>query len=209
MEREAIYIQPMGDSVLEDDVQVSCGAVEAYFGRQCKVLPVQPLPEKAYNTRREQHDAETILGRLLLLLPEDAASLIGIVDVDLYAKLSNFVFGFASLTNRVAVHSLARYRNEFYGLESDTEAFHRRMIKVMVHELGHTFGLRHCRNNECVMVYSSTLPELDLGGQFFCPKCGSGLERRLDFDFELQNVQVARFVGLIAGKKAAAAAGVR
>jgi archaemetzincin len=40
-----------------------------------------------------------------------------------------------------------------------------------VHELGHTYGLRHCRDPRCVMHFSNSLHDTDVKGAGFCPRC--------------------------------------
>ena len=50
-----------------------------------------------------------------------------------------------------------------------------RTIKESVHELGHTFGLVHCFDAECVMSSSTYVEEVDLKADWYCPQCESGL----------------------------------
>ncbi len=46
-----------------------------------------------------------------------------------------------------------------------------RMEKEAIHELGHTFQLRHCSDPDCVMHYSVGLQCADRKFAFFCPAC--------------------------------------
>ena len=39
------------------------------------------------------------------------------------------------------------------------------------HELGHTFGLRHCEDWRCVMTSSHAVERLDVKESEFCPRC--------------------------------------
>ena len=45
-----------------------------------------------------------------------------------------------------------------------------RIFKEAIHELGHTFGLRHCYNL-CVMRSSNSLKETDEKSSKFCNSC--------------------------------------
>ena len=84
-----------------------------------------------------------------------------------------FVFGEAQLNNTCAVVSSHRLRQEFYGLPASPELLRERLRKEAVHELGHTFGLTHCRDYECVMAASHAVERIDLKGSHFCGHCHS------------------------------------
>ncbi|MDH3252143.1 MAG: archaemetzincin family Zn-dependent metalloprotease [Ignavibacteria bacterium] len=90
---------------------------------------------------------------------------------DLFTPVLTFVFGEAEFKGRVAVVSYHRLRNELYGLPPAPEVLFRRLLKESVHELGHTYGLVHCRNPRCVMRLSSYAEEIDLKEPAFCTEC--------------------------------------
>ena len=46
-----------------------------------------------------------------------------------------------------------------------------RLVKEASHELGHTFGLRHCVDWRCVMASSHAVERLDVKGADFCAAC--------------------------------------
>jgi len=46
-----------------------------------------------------------------------------------------------------------------------------RLEKEALHELGHTFGLRHCADSDCVMSYSKGVQCADRKFAVFCPAC--------------------------------------
>jgi archaemetzincin len=46
-----------------------------------------------------------------------------------------------------------------------------RLVKEAAHELGHTFGLRHCPDWSCVMASSHAVERLDIKGVEFCADC--------------------------------------
>lgn len=59
------------------------------------------------------------------------------------------MFGLASIRDRTGVFSFARYDPSFFGEDHDMteqevqELVQYRSIRVMAHEIGHMFGLRH------------------------------------------------------------------
>jgi archaemetzincin len=87
--------------------------------------------------------------------------------IDLYPDPNwNFVFGQASLRNRVGVYSFARYT-----AECDAQLTLRRSLKVMAHEIGHMYGLTHCTYFECGLNGSNYLDESDRRPIHLCPVC--------------------------------------
>lgn len=94
-----------------------------------------------------------------------------ITDFDLYVPVLTFVFGEAQLNGKAAIVSAHRLYPEFYGLPPNEDLFLSRLIKEINHELGHTYGLRHCLNFECVMHSSSNVDEIDIKTEDFCSKC--------------------------------------
>ena len=105
---------------------------------------------------------------------------------DLYPEPSwNFVFGQASLRERVGVYSFARYQSAFYGQApasgSETLVL-KRSCKVLAHETGHMFGLAHCTFFNCLMNGSNHLGESDRRPLHFCPVCLRKLQWSVGFD---------------------------
>jgi archaemetzincin len=52
-------------------------------------------------------------------------------------------------------------------------------MKEAVHELGHTYGLSHCRDIHCVMCFSNTLGDTDRKGVRFCAACEPKLPKEM------------------------------
>lgn len=150
--------------------------LERIFGQVTEIGKAMPEPDYAFNKRRNQYLSTAILNALLreneFLKYEKT---LGIVDKDLYVPDLNFVFGEA--TQRAAVISITRLRQEFYGFPEDEELFYKRVLTEAVHELGHTYGLPHCQNPNCVMFFSNSLRDTDRKGSEFCKKCGTNLKR--------------------------------
>jgi archaemetzincin len=46
-----------------------------------------------------------------------------------------------------------------------------RAIKEAIHELGHTFGLKHCPDWRCVMASTHAAERLDVKSADFCAAC--------------------------------------
>jgi archaemetzincin len=141
------------------------------FGCPVEVIPEAIKLEQFYDSKREQHLGSKLLARLKKSGVAKDEKVLGIVDIDLYAPGLNFIFGQADIISGVAIISLCRLRQEFYGSPSDEALFLDRTIKEAVHELGHTFGLEHCKNARCVMHFSNSLPDTDWKQAAFCSQC--------------------------------------
>lgn len=129
------------------------------------------LPSYAYNKHRKQYNSTLLLEYLSIIKPKGYGKYLGIVNVDLYANGLNFVFGEAVLNGEEAVISLHRLRPEFYGKAPDEKLFRSRILKEAVHELGHAFGLTHCKKPECVMHFSNSIIDTDFKSNFPCSSC--------------------------------------
>lgn len=149
-----------------------------------RILPPIPVPPESFEARRNQHYSTRILKEMLGEVPPDALKLLGVTDKDLCIPILTYVFGEAQVGGTAAVVSLARLRQEHYGLPPDRPILLERLRKESLHELGHTFGLVHCPSRDCVMYLSNTVVDVDTRGGDFCRGCRtvvvskSGTERR-------------------------------
>lgn len=123
------------------------------------------IPEKAYDKYKEQYRSEVILDAL-----REKGILLALTNEDIYADKLNFVFGQAEYRGPCIV-GLARLKPEFYGGEPNFELLRARLIKECIHEIGHVFGLDHCKNPKCVMSYSNNIKAVDKKGKEFCKDC--------------------------------------
>ena len=126
--------------------------------------------------RRGQYLSTQILKALSGVGSSSEEPILGVADVDLFVPSLNFVFGEADPRTGVAVISVTRLRQSFYGLEEDERLFLERAGKEAVHELGHVFGLGHCVHPRCVMYFSNSLADTDLKEDRFCRKCAAILD---------------------------------
>ena len=143
------------------------------FGADVVTAGSIPVPENAYNQSRRQYHSTKLLDSLARHKRADWSRLLGLADADLYTPDLNFVFGEADAHRGVAVFSIARLHT------TERERFIHRAATEAIHELGHTYGLRHCRDPRCVMWFSNTLEESDRKGIRFCEAHRDELQRAL------------------------------
>ncbi|MFZ1731033.1 MAG: archaemetzincin family Zn-dependent metalloprotease [Bacteroidota bacterium] len=147
-----------------------------------RILPVnitlhsRPLDiDAAFDPSRKQYHSTSVLA-LLLQSELRTSRLLGITSFDLFVPVLTFVFGQAQVNNRAAVFSTFRMHNEFYGLPRSTEQLTDRCLKEALHELGHTYGLRHCIDQPCVMNSSTYVEDIDFKPADFCLTCREHLK---------------------------------
>jgi archaemetzincin len=150
-----------------------------YFALPVKVsedLPLSLIPAKARRTH-PSWGMKQILSTYVLddvlqpRLPSDAVAYIAFTTSDLWPGRGwNFVFGQASLRQRVGVWSI--YRNG--DPDRDAAAFRLcllRTMKTATHETGHMFSMQHCTLYECNMCGSNHREESDRRTIALCPEC--------------------------------------
>ncbi|MBI4699827.1 MAG: archaemetzincin family Zn-dependent metalloprotease [Deltaproteobacteria bacterium] len=152
-------------------------AVEPVFGLPCRTLAPQPLPAAALDAARGQYSSRLLLAELLRLAPAEARGALGVTEADLFLPVLTFVFGEAQLGGRAAVVSLCRLREELYLRPPQPVLLLARLRKEIVHELGHGFGLAHCRDERCAMRPSSTVGQTDAKNAALCFRCATLLGR--------------------------------
>ena len=135
-------------------------------------------PHQTFNSERNQYHSTELLKLLLRTMSGGGDKILGITGFDLYVPILTFVFGEAQLGGTSAVVSSFRLRNEYYGLPADNGLLEDRLVKESVHELGHTFGLIHCKIPECVMHASTYAEEIDFKTSQFCPSCFDAVQKR-------------------------------
>ena len=132
----------------------------------------------AYDARRSQYGSIQALEMLLERCPPDALKLLAVTERDLFIPALTFVYGQAQLGGRVAVISLARLRQEFYGQPPNREVLLQRALKEALHETGHMFGLVHCADRNCAMSLATNIRHIDESARSSARRCAARVLRR-------------------------------
>jgi len=142
-----------------------------YLAHAVWISPREIDPAIAFDGRRRQYLATALLQDLLDIPIQDGVHRIGIAQVDLFLPVFTHVFGAAQLGGPVGIASLHRLRPEFQGDPRDPVRTRERLTKEVLHELGHTLGLVHCRVPWCAMGASRLPEQVDLKDAAFCESC--------------------------------------
>lgn len=176
-----MYVQPLGEFTPTQSrlLKQTADFLERFYTFPVRVLEDVPLDDVPASARRflESRRSEQLLTSYLLdnvlkpRRPDDAVAVLGLTATDLWpAPGWNYVFGQASLSERVGVWSINRYGDP----EESTAAYTlclRRTLATATHETGHMLGIPHCTAFECCMNGSNHLAESDSRPLEFCPEC--------------------------------------
>jgi archaemetzincin len=170
----ASFAAPAGNGIKPEPgmnlLEYLAATLARIFRAPCRIRPQTIDLAFAFDARRGQCYSTAILQRLERTCDPDARVL-GVTTHDLFVPVLTFVFGEAQLDGNCAVVSTARLCEEFYGMPAREDLLRQRLLKEGVHELGHTFGLRHCPDWRCVMTSSHAVERLDVKESDFCPRC--------------------------------------
>lgn len=103
-----------------------------------------------------------------------------LTDLPIYSSSDDtivFMFGETHLKHRCSVVSTLKLKEEFYDRLRDDQLFEQRVIKEIIHEIGHILiGFTHCEENSCVMKFSEDVEEIDNKSYSLCKDCKSKLD---------------------------------
>lgn len=178
---QKLYVQPLGTfSAAQEEVLKRTGDVlAAFFGMKLELLKgveLKEMPESAKRINEHTKQPQWLTTYLMQSIlkprvPKDAAAVLGLTAVDLWPGMGwNFVFGQASLSERIGVWSMAR-NGDAEGDEAERKLFLKRTLKTAAHETGHMLGILHCKLYECGMNGSNNRVESDRQPLEFCPEC--------------------------------------
>jgi archaemetzincin len=182
--RNVIYIMPIGEFPKKSapDLQMLLEYTKAYYHpmeviMKPTVSSAKVKAQSRMNGGAKQWLTTDVLRWMKPQLDDDAYAMISVTMTDLYPNPKwNFVFGMASLRQRVGVFSFARYG------DVDKSTVLRRAAKILTHETGHMFGIKHCIFYQCNMNGANHLNEMDATPMHLCPVCLRKMQLAVKFD---------------------------
>ncbi len=170
-----VGIVPIGN-VKQIILKILAANIQTIFNLPVDILDKRKTLAKSFNANRDQYNAVTILDHIESRWKQPHDRILAVVSVDLFIPVLTYVFGEAQINGKAAVLSTFRLNRRSGGGNVSVEKYYERIVKVGIHELAHTFGLVHCRDNHCVMRASYSLKELDHYPLYFCDYCQANLD---------------------------------
>jgi len=177
-EAKRIFILPVG-KIQWWLLSETRGHIQKVFGKETVIAEEMPLPAGVLNRDRGQIYSTGLIEAVVMR--GDNGMVLGVTDFDLFVPGLNFVFGEADPAEGVAVVSITRLKEEFYGRGADQELLLQRTLKESIHEMGHLYSLKHCPDPVCVMHFSNSIEETDRKSKEFCSVCIKILKESLNF----------------------------
>jgi archaemetzincin len=162
-------VSSIGDCEIELLQPIDIG-IQRVFGFRTEILPLLQDVEFALDANRDQYHSTTILEKLAELAPPRAIKVLAVTDVDLFIPILTHVYGEAQLGGKACVVSTCRLKEGLSPL-SVRETYPVRVVKEAIHELGHTFKLRHCQDPTCIMHYCRSVKDVDRKSDQMCRYC--------------------------------------
>ena len=169
-----IIISPIGDFTPEL-LDLIGAEIKRIYAFPTEVQTVLTDIEFAFHPNRSQYHSTPILDELAHKAPAGAVKVMALTQVDLFIPILTHVYGEAQLGGKACIVSTRRL-NEGHQSQNTQEPYLSRIIKEAIHELGHTFQLRHCREHTCLMHYCRNEGDVDRKSDQLCRYCKVLLE---------------------------------
>lgn len=167
--KETILLSPIGD--FDADILYAVEEmVPRLFSLPCHIQPLIDNIDFAWDAKRRQFHSTAILEKLSASGPPNARKIIALTHHDLFIPILTHVYGEAQLGGTSSIVSIYRL-NGGISVVAQRALYLMRIVKETAHELGHTFDLRHCKDNQCLMHYCRSIGDVDTKTSQFCRYC--------------------------------------
>ena len=167
--QNTILISPIGEFSSEL-VEAVAREIERAFGFATETATALEDLSFALDQNRQQYHSTMILEQLAARMPDHCIRILAITQVDLFIPILTHVYGEAQLGGAASIVSSFRL-NESGSALNISSRFMDRIVKEAIHELGHTFNLRHCPEHTCIMHYCRNEEDVDRKSDELCRYC--------------------------------------
>ncbi|MBI5217611.1 MAG: Zn-dependent protease [Bacteroidia bacterium] len=172
-----ISLAPLGE-VDSDLLKLLQKETEQFYNASCFIMKKNDLPKSAFYKPRNRYKADSLLVFLSKIKPDSVNYIAGLTTKDISTTSGKYddwgVFGLGQMPGACCVISTFRLKPT----AKSQAHFEERMVKVVLHELGHNFGLDHCKTPGCMMEDAGgTVKTVDNEKKEMCKECREKLVR--------------------------------
>lgn len=152
-----------------------------FFNIHVMILGSLAIPPAFRDTAADSYSADSLAVFLKRFTNDSVVEVVGITHEDIYAfqeydiqrknrtglpGFSKNVFGLGYLPGNACIIS------DYRLMSTDTGLLYNRLRKVIIHEIGHNLGLRHCSDDQCLMsAANGNMEILNKKTGDFCTSC--------------------------------------
>lgn len=179
--QKQIGIQPYGE-IDKKTINSISQVLKKIYKIDVIILKNKALPKSAFvNIKSPRYRADSLLKDLLKIRPDTIDFILGITSKDISttkrstdgkikkpeSKYKDWgVFGLGYKPGKSCVISTSRLK------KTESKIYESRVQKISIHEIGHNFGLDHCKIDKCVMQDAvETIKTIDSANFELCEKC--------------------------------------
>ncbi len=160
---------PLSDRLLQHlREEISTGFQHA--SDSVSISPERDPPHESVERSSSRINGNALLSELRKKTGRVPEKLLAITDRPLVDDQGDARYGLAQSPGKAAVITLKWFQPDQTTYDI-TEQFLERTTKEALHQLGHTFGLKHCGQSSCVMQRSTSLADLDRKPKTLCSSC--------------------------------------
>lgn len=135
-------------------------SIEQFYPVKVIVAPIKEFPVNVYYKPRNRYRADSTIKWLKQIVSDSVRLIVGITDEDISTSKGLYkdygvMLGYRP--GKACVVSTVRLRKS----ATSAQQLQLRIFKVVVHEIGHNFGLPHCPDQSCIMVDAEGKMKLD------------------------------------------------
>jgi archaemetzincin len=150
-------------------------SIEQFYPVTVIISPNKQFPDHIYYKPGKRYRADRIIRWLNLNKPDSVRSVVGITAMDVSTTKNNMydygVMGLGYHPGHACVVSTFRPAKT----AKNKEHLRQRLLRLVIHEMGHNFNLPHCPDEQCFMVDAEGQMKLDKE-KYLCSSCKKKLK---------------------------------
>lgn len=161
--------------------------IKAFYGAETVLLENKTIPDNFIDRSKGlRYSANEIIAHLKESIPDTVSLIVGVTGNDIFTtkkdKDGNIkkpeykyavwgIFGLGYRPGKSCVISTHRLKH------ANKKKTFRRIRTVVLHEVGHNLGLKHCKDKKCIMTDANeTIATIDNSSDDICEKCKAQLK---------------------------------